>query len=204
MPSADFCTSILVVALFVKNSYGYTVPLSRDQAGVSQYHEPDSGSRPKYPSHYCMDSLAIPASTLEGRKKKSKKRVHPNVELVESAQEHTRNVSVEKDRITVTRFYAPWCKACKAAEPSFLKLVKDMSPRVKFVEVLLEDEAEWEGLGVPSVPFAHIYHPDVGLVEEMKFHRSDVSGVKKILGDYLEGSCELLTKLFDDEDLDFQ
>ena len=120
------------------------------------------------------------------------------VAKVRSKQQHEVIVNEERERLVVVRYIAPWCQACRAAEPSFRKLAYQLSSDVKFVEMPLKDEEEWDSVGVSSVPFAHIFHPEAGLVEEMKMHRSDMPAVKKVLGDYLDGSCELLTYLFDD------
>ncbi|KAL7450843.1 hypothetical protein ACHAWC_002700, partial [Mediolabrus comicus] len=96
-----------------------------------------------------------------------------SVEMVDTIQDYKRVVVDEEDRIVVVRFFAPWCKSCKAAHPHFKKLVSRHSPGVKFVEVPLTKETAYihEGLGVPSVPFGHIYHPDAGLVEEKKINK---------------------------------
>lgn len=45
--------------------------------------------------------------------------------------------------------------------------------------------------GVPSVPFAHIYHPDAGLVEEMKISKPHFREFKDCLNSYAVGNCEL-------------
>jgi hypothetical protein len=69
----------------------------------------------------------------------------------------------------------------------------DHSPTVKFVEVPLTKETAYihEGLGVPSVPFGHIYHPEVGLVEEMKINKKVFKEFRETLDDYVRGSCDL-------------
>lgn len=49
----------------------------------------------------------------------------------------------------------------------------------------------FEIAGVPSVPFAHIYHPEAGLVEEMKVSKPHFKTFQDSLGSYVAGSCEL-------------
>jgi len=49
-----------------------------------------------------------------------------------------------------------------------------------------------QGLGIPSLPFGHIYTPDGGLVEESRITRPYFSTFAKKLKSYISGSCELL------------
>lgn len=140
---------------------------------------------------------------LRRKNKKSLERRKPSVEHVETIQEYKTVVADEKDHIVVVRFFAPWCRACRAAAPLFLKMAGEFSPDVKFVDLPLTKENAYlhEGLGVPSVPFAHIYHPDVGLVEEMKMNKKDLPAVQKVLGDYVVGSCEVpFFDLYDEDE----
>jgi hypothetical protein len=46
-------------------------------------------------------------------------------------------------------------------------------------------------LGVPSVPFGHIYHPDVGLVEEKKINKKVFGEFRDSLDSYVNGSCDI-------------
>ena len=92
------------------------------------------------------------------------------------------------------RFFANWCRSCKATKPHFQKLVRTFSEEsVKFVEVPLTEDTAYlqQGLGVPSVPFAHIYHPEAGLVEEMKVSKPHFSEFSKKLKEYVVGSCDM-------------
>mmetsp|Transcript_38716 Transcript_38716/g.78993 ORF Transcript_38716/g.78993 Transcript_38716/m.78993 type:complete len:212 (-) Transcript_38716:29-664(-) len=211
MPSAPFNTAVLIAAMAAKNANGYVAPTCTQMNMASSPKRISGRGTTKlgyrngdFPETQVDIAPSLRVQTTE---RKMKEKLYPNIAHMKSVQEHAHAMLAEKEHIVVTRFYAPWCKACKATEPSFLKLVKDMSPRVKFFEIPLESEMEWEEFGVPSVPFAQIHHPDVGLVEEMKMNRSDFPGVKKVLVDYLEGSCDLLPTLFDesdDEDFDIQ
>lgn len=128
----------------------------------------------------------------------------PSIEHVETIQEYKAVVADENECIVIVRFFAPWCRACRAAAPLFRKMAGEFSADVKFVEVPVTKENAYlhEGLGVPSVPFAHIYHPDVGLVEEMKMNKKDIPAVRKVLGDYVVGSCDIpLLYLHDEESI---
>jgi len=126
---------------------------------------------------------------------------YPAVEMVNTIEDYKRVVVDEENQIVVVRFFAPWCKSCKAAKPLFNKMVSQHSSSVKFVEVPLTKETAYihEGLGVPSVPFGHIYHPEVGLVEEKKINKKVFKVFREDLDCYVSGSCDLPTEE-DEED----
>ncbi len=67
-------------------------------------------------------------------------------------------------------------QTCHAIRPSFDR-VASSNPQVTFVDVpVLESNSNLhQGLGVESIPFGHIYHPEMGLVEEMKLSRKSFS-----------------------------
>lgn len=98
----------------------------------------------------------------------------------------------ERDSIVVVRFHASWCKSCRASEPLFKKLIRDF-PDIKYVEVPLTKKTGYlqEGLGVPSVPFGHIYHPQAGLVEELRISKPHFSAFRDSLETYIKGSCQV-------------
>lgn len=111
-------------------------------------------------------------------------------EEVMTIQEYKAVVADEKEQMVVVRFYAPWCKACKAIEQPFRKLCRD-NPLVKFVQCPVTKDNAYlhEGLGIPSLPYGHIYHPEVGLVEERKINKHLFSDFKDVLKTYIEGEC---------------
>ncbi|KAL3765923.1 hypothetical protein ACHAW5_003891 [Stephanodiscus triporus] len=120
----------------------------------------------------------------------------PTILSIDTLEEYKRVVVDERESIVVVRFHAPWCKSCRAAYPHFCKLASDHhggSDPVKFVEVPLTRETAYihEGLGVPSVPYGHIYHPDVGLVEERKINRKEFGEFRSALESYVRGCCYL-------------
>ena len=68
-----------------------------------------------------------------------------------------------------------------------------LHPDVVFVDVPVtpKNKALHQGLGIPSLPYGHIYHPNGGLVEEQKLTRKHVAQFKHKLESYLLGNCEL-------------
>mmetsp|Transcript_21471 Transcript_21471/g.28242 ORF Transcript_21471/g.28242 Transcript_21471/m.28242 type:complete len:208 (-) Transcript_21471:294-917(-) len=146
-------------------------------------------------------SSTTPSSSLYAianpLKKKDAKPKHGRdiVLRVESIEEYKNLVVDEKERITVVRFYAKWCKMCRASEPFFYKLAADFhaAHKVNFVEVPLNKRTTvlHQALGVPSLPWTHIYHPDAGLVEERTVNKKHIDEVRQCLRCYVYGECDL-------------
>ena len=115
-----------------------------------------------------------------------------NVFVVDNLQEYKRVVGEETSRVVAVRFYAPWCKACAAVKPLFYHMANKF-PNVVFVDVPVTDRNTnlHQGLGVPSLPYGHIYHPTGGLVEEVRMTRKFVPHFARKLQSYVMGSCEL-------------
>eukprot|EP00429_Kryptoperidinium_foliaceum_P003990 CAMPEP_0176024666 /NCGR_PEP_ID=MMETSP0120_2-20121206/12056_1 /TAXON_ID=160619 /ORGANISM="Kryptoperidinium foliaceum, Strain CCMP 1326" /LENGTH=226 /DNA_ID=CAMNT_0017357845 /DNA_START=221 /DNA_END=901 /DNA_ORIENTATION=+ len=114
------------------------------------------------------------------------------VQEVVDIQQYKKEVADERKQIVCVRFYAPWCRSCKAIEAQFRRLPRDF-PNIKFVECPVTKENAYlhEGLGVPSLPFGHIYHPEAGLVEEQKINKHVFSDFKKVLRTYAQGECPI-------------
>lgn len=112
---------------------------------------------------------------------------------VRTLDEFKKEVVDDASGLVVVWYYAPWCRACKQVAPGFVALTK-RHPHIKFVQVpaLDENKVLHQGLGVPSVPYVHLYHPEGGLVEEQKLKRSLLSAFHKKLEDYEQESCSLL------------
>lgn len=118
------------------------------------------------------------------------------VQRVETIQEYKDIVVNEPKKITVVRFFTKYCKSCQASAPLFYKLAHDYATHarsVKFVEVPLTKQTKLlhEALGIPSLPFSHIYHPDAGLCEERAVSKKHIAEVEGILRCYVFGECQL-------------
>ena len=115
-----------------------------------------------------------------------------NVVTVNSLQEYKAVVGDESSRVVAVRFHATYCRACMAVAPHFYRIAK-MNPNVVFVDVPVTqaNAALHQGLEVPSLPYGHIYHPQSGLVEEMKLTRKDIPEFREKLKRYSEGNCDI-------------
>lgn len=157
------------------------------------YSDGDTAKRMSF--HKRMRDIALrrekrPSKSISMPPKKQSNR--SRVITVESIEEYKKVVGDERNKITVVRFFATWCKSCKAMAPGFYRL-SNLYPDIKFVQVPVTNKNTnlHQGLGVPSVPFGHIYHPTAGLVEEMKISRKYFSNFEDTLAMYVKGSCDL-------------
>ncbi|GKY96830.1 hypothetical protein MPSEU_000642200 [Mayamaea pseudoterrestris] len=150
---------------------------SRKEAFAGAY-APENVSLPSSTSSFerRMREMALGTQNKILRKKQTEEQHRPaNVYIVESLEDYRRVVGEEKDRVVAVRFHASWCRACKAVTPYFYRLAA-LHKDIVFVDVpVTQDNAViHQGLGVPSLPFGHIYHPQAGLVEELKLTRKDI------------------------------
>lgn len=140
----------------------------------------------------------------EKRRGQLQRSLPPNVVVVDNLKDYKDAVCDPSQKLVAVRFHATWCKACKAVAPAFYRAAAKR-PDVRFVDVPVSESnaALHQGLGVPSLPYAHIYDPKSassssggpsgggGLVEELKLTRRCVKSFEKRLDSYLNGYCDL-------------
>jgi len=149
------------------------------------------------PSSYEMSNFANRMKNLMNKdtqrtKKRKVARGPKNLVRLTTLQDFKKVVGDEKERLVVVRWYAPWCKACKAIAPSFYRLAS-IFPNVVFVDVPVTPENAnlHQGLGVPSLPYSHIYHPTGRLVEELKISKKHFKTFSKVLKTYVDEQCDV-------------
>jgi thiol-disulfide isomerase/thioredoxin len=116
----------------------------------------------------------------------------PNLKTVHTLEEYKKAMDEEHGKIVVVRFFATWCKACKAIQPAYYRMAS-MYPHIAFLEVPVTNQNAnlHQGLEVPSLPYGHIYYPEAGLVEELKISRKYFPDLVKNVRWYDEGRCDL-------------
>lgn len=137
-------------------------------------------------------SVVTPSAPSKDTDKNKDKDQSPAVITVTTMDDYKRVVAQEDHKLVCVRFYAPWCRACKAMEAPFQRLART-TPQVKFVQVPLMDSTAMlhQGLGVPSLPFGHVYHPQAGLVEEQSLNKKHIKDFTNLLQTYIDGECQI-------------
>jgi len=100
--------------------------------------------------------------------------------------------------VTVVKFSAPWCRACKGITPSFYRFAHSCDTeennvkKIKFIECQAESSNSevHKALGVSVLPFAHVYKGGK-LVEERVMSRKFYSTFESVVKAYMDGSCPL-------------
>jgi thiol-disulfide isomerase/thioredoxin len=115
-----------------------------------------------------------------------------NLKTVTTLEEYKHALDDNGDKIVVVRFFATWCKACKAIQPSFYRMAS-LYPHITFLEVPVTNENVnlHQGLEIPSLPYGHIYYPNAGLVEELKISKQYFPNLVKMVRWYDVGACGL-------------
>mmetsp|Transcript_26264 Transcript_26264/g.53247 ORF Transcript_26264/g.53247 Transcript_26264/m.53247 type:complete len:337 (-) Transcript_26264:422-1432(-) len=113
-----------------------------------------------------------------------------NLRTVVTLEEYKEALDENRGKIIVVRFFATWCKACKAIQPLYYRMAAHY-PELLFLEVPVTNQNAnlHQGLGVPSLPYGHIYYPEAGLVEEMKISKKYFGNLVKRVRWYQDGFC---------------
>jgi len=124
----------------------------------------------------------------------------PNVYDVQTIQDYKKIVAdSQNDRLTIVRFAADFCLACKATEPLFERFLRD-SPHIDIVRVKVtkENRQDIHDLGVPSLPYGYVMHPDASAddngerrVEELSLNKRHFADFVKVVQSYDDAECAL-------------
>jgi hypothetical protein len=83
----------------------------------------------------------------------------------------------------VVKFYAPWCRACKAVEPKFLQISKDPAYAdipIAWGQISVQhNKAYVKSLGIMALPSIQIYAGSEGLVENFPCGPSKVPMLRR-------------------------
>lgn len=106
-----------------------------------------------------------------------------SIQRLESPSDFKSSVLDEKDSLVVVRFSADACPSCRATTPLFRRWSRDKEHQsddapsstnrdkleIKIVEMPLNKATSTfiqDNLNVEQLPYCHLYHPKMGLVEE--------------------------------------
>lgn len=167
--------------------------------GVGPVQAFQLGAKPVKGLHRLSYSMAadLPndVQPLQGiLKQQPKSKTIPNI-LEASTAEHAMEIASNSlGKLTIFRFHAPYCRACKRNRPKFEKLARD-HPDLTFVNVAVNDKNKKfviRELGVNSIPFGGVFHPEIGMVEAMSINNKHFVNFQKIVQEYKAGQCDLL------------
>lgn len=78
--------------------------------------------------------------------------------------------------------------------PSYFKLAQEIDEsNVKFVDCPMSSMSSevHKELGIRTIPFAHVYHPEAGLVEQRRVPRKQLRNLEKVVQSYIGGACDV-------------
>jgi len=88
------------------------------------------------------------------------------VEIIRSSEQLSNIMRTYKDKIIIIKFFAQWCRACKAIDPKYKKVAKEF-PNIKFCEIEFEANKELcRQLGISVLPSLQFYQGGETKVED--------------------------------------
>lgn len=113
-----------------------------------------------------------------------------NIHMVITLDDFREKVKENEDKLLVVRFYSHFCKSCQAITPRFNRLAR-RNPKVSFLDIpITKDNKDLaEANGVIAVPYAHIYAPNMGLVDEMRIGKMYWDDFEDSFYSYINGYC---------------
>ena len=124
------------------------------------------------------------------------KRSLPNNMIEVSSKAELMNILQSSNQLTVVRFHAPFCKACKAMAPYLQRFAMQHIHDINFVEVAVDTRnpeivTMMKEFGITKVPYGLVYHPDMGIVQQANFNKRYFRNVSQMIETYVNGLCQL-------------
>lgn len=113
-----------------------------------------------------------------------------NIHMVITLDDFREKLKENEHRLLIVRFYSHFCKSCQAITPRFNRLAR-RNPKVSFLDIpITKDNKDLaEANGVVAVPYAHIYAPNMGLVDEMRIGKMYWDDFEDSFDSYINGYC---------------
>ena len=102
------------------------------------------------------------------------------------------------DKLTVIKFFAPWCKACKGLEPKYKQIANDEKYQdlpIKFSQMSVQGNKDYiKSLGIVALPSIQIYgSAEEGLIENFPCGPSKVPILKKKIAQVVNARVDAST-----------
>ncbi|GKY96717.1 hypothetical protein MPSEU_000631200 [Mayamaea pseudoterrestris] len=120
----------------------------------------------------------------------------PSLYGINTLMKHSRR----QGDIAIIRYHAPYCRACIKVAPKIERLAR-RNTDITFIEVPVsnknpEKDAILEIMEVPSIPWGQVWHPQVGIVEELSLNPKYFDDFVRIVQSYQQGECELPNDIY--------
>ncbi|OSX73360.1 hypothetical protein BU14_0353s0004 [Porphyra umbilicalis] len=112
---------------------------------------------------------------------------------ITSFDEYMEMLQASSGGVAVLKFYAPWCRSCRAIAPKVARLAHEF-PEIRFYEIDYEANKElcWR-LGVKNLPTFHFYSGAAGRVEDFNAGPARAHVIREKVVEYALGKCTLPT-----------
>jgi thioredoxin-like negative regulator of GroEL len=107
-----------------------------------------------------------------------------------------------KEKITLFKFWAPWCPHCQAVNRFYPKLVADMSDKFNFedIDTTAGNNVLAARFGVTSVPTFILWHRGLNILLEVKKGEMTYDQLKEWLKDMYRKGPEMINNVFNNPD----
>lgn len=96
-----------------------------------------------------------------------------------------------EERVVVIKFYASWCRACKAMAPKFQRLADDF-PQIEFHEILFDNNKKLcKRLNIKILPYMEIVAGSKGKIDGFTCGPSKISMLMGKLENVSEEICDV-------------
>jgi len=109
------------------------------------------------------------------------------------------NDNNDSNALVVVRYYATWCRSCRAMESKFFALARRYRGNhgIKFVQMPLTKQnaflhQQQQQRGGSSSFYCHVFHPTAGKVEEIAFTKHNLSLLQDKIHSYMQGYCNIV------------